>query len=67
MRKLEVPVNEKRDGGISEVDLAEFKEKEAQLAEQDRIIEQTKERKNALESYVYETWNKVPFKFEPKP
>ncbi|XP_031405238.1 heat shock 70 kDa protein 16 isoform X1 [Punica granatum] len=59
MRKLEVPVNEKRDGGISEADLAEFKEKEAQLAEQDRIIEQTKERKNALESYVYETRNKL--------
>ncbi|KAK4751600.1 hypothetical protein SAY87_005082 [Trapa incisa] len=57
--KHDIPINAKIEGGITEVDLTEYKEKEAQLSQQDKIVEQTKERKNALESYVYETRNKL--------
>lgn len=40
-------------------ELCQAKEKELKLAEQDIKMERTKERKNALEAYVYETRNKV--------
>ncbi|KAK4778459.1 hypothetical protein SAY86_005987 [Trapa natans] len=59
IKKHKILVNAKIEGGITEVDLTEYKEKEAQLSQQDRIVEQTKERKNALESHVYETRNKL--------
>lgn len=44
---------------MTEAEVLEAQEKEFQLAQQDKIAEQTKEKKNALESYVYETRNKV--------
>lgn len=59
IRRLEIPVSETIYGGMTKVDLSEAREKEFQLAQQDRIMEQTKDRKNALESYVYETRNKL--------
>lgn len=59
IRRLEIPVSETIFGGMTKVDLSEAREKEFQLAQQDRIMEQTKDRKNALESYVYETRNKL--------
>lgn len=34
-------------------------EKEFEMALQDRIMEETKDRKNALEAYVYDMRNKV--------
>lgn len=40
-------------------ELSEAQQKEIQLAQQDRTMEQTKDKKNALESYVYEMRNKV--------
>ncbi|KDP39123.1 hypothetical protein JCGZ_00880 [Jatropha curcas] len=58
-RRLEIPVSEKVYGGITESELSEAKEKEFQLAQQDKIVEQAKDQKNALESYVYETRNKL--------
>ena len=39
--------------------MKEAREKELQLAHQDRIVEQTKEKKNSLESYVYDMRSKV--------
>ena len=39
--------------------ISEAHEKELQLAQQDRAVELTKEKKNTLESYVYETRSKV--------
>jgi len=36
-----------------------FTEKEAQMAHQDRIVEETGEARNALESYILEMRNKV--------
>ncbi|XP_050218478.1 heat shock 70 kDa protein 16 [Mercurialis annua] len=58
-RRLEIPVREFFYGGMTEIELSEAKEKELQLAEQDKIVEQAKERKNALESYVYDMRNKL--------
>lgn len=59
-RKLEIPISETLHDSMSVGEVKQAKEKETRLAEQDKIVEQTKEKKNALESYVYETRNKVP-------
>ncbi|KAB2615657.1 heat shock 70 kDa protein 16-like [Pyrus ussuriensis x Pyrus communis] len=58
-RRLEIPVSESIYGGMTKAELSEAQEKELQLAQQDRIMEQTKDKKNALESYVYEMRNKL--------
>lgn len=44
---------------MTKAELSEAQEKELQLGQQDRIMEQTKDKKNALESYVYDMRNKV--------
>lgn len=59
MRRLEIPVSENINGTMTKVELMEAQDKEFKLAQQDRTMEQTKEKKNALESYVYEMRNKV--------
>ncbi|KAM2058099.1 hypothetical protein ACFX16_030715 [Malus domestica] len=58
-RTLEIPVSESIYGGMTKAELSEAQEKELQLAQQDKIMEQTKDKKNALESYVYEMQNKL--------
>lgn len=58
-RRLEIPVSVNIYGGMTESELYEAQQREIQLAQQDRAVELTKERKNALESYVYEMRNKV--------
>ncbi|KAK4576152.1 hypothetical protein RGQ29_026914 [Quercus rubra] len=58
-RRLEIPVSVNIYGGMTEAELYEAQQKEIQLAQQDRAVELTKERKNALESYVYEMRNKL--------
>lgn len=58
-RRLEIPVSENIYGGMTETELSKAKEKECQLAQQDKIVEQAKDQKNALEAYVYETRNKL--------
>ncbi|KAJ7960763.1 Heat shock 70 kDa protein [Quillaja saponaria] len=57
-RRLDIPVSENIYGGMSKGDVSEAREKELQLAQQDRTMEQTKDKKNTLESYVYEMRNK---------
>jgi heat shock protein 4 len=57
--RLEIPVSENIYGGMTRAELSEAQQKEIQLAQQDRTMEQTKDKKNALESYVYEMRNKV--------
>ncbi|KAJ4982362.1 hypothetical protein NE237_033199 [Protea cynaroides] len=59
LRRLEIPVTENVYGGMTEAELSEAHKKERQLEQQDIIMEQTKDKKNALESYVYETRNKI--------
>lgn len=46
-------------GGMTKEELLEAQELEQVLAYQDKVMEQTKDRKNALESYVYEIRDKV--------
>ncbi|KAM7280484.1 hypothetical protein ACFE04_007618 [Oxalis oulophora] len=58
-RRFEIPISENVYGGMTMAELAEAHEKEVQLAQQDRAMEQTKERKNALESYVYDMRSKI--------
>ncbi|XP_077243612.1 heat shock 70 kDa protein 16-like isoform X2 [Tasmannia lanceolata] len=58
-RRVEIPVTETIYGGMSKSELSEAQEKEFQLALQDKVMEQTKERRNALEAYVYEMRNKL--------
>ncbi|KAL2322644.1 hypothetical protein Fmac_027023 [Flemingia macrophylla] len=58
-RRLDVPVNEDIYGGMTKAEISEAQEKELQLAQQDKIVEQTKEKKNTLESYVYDMRSKL--------
>jgi heat shock protein 4 len=58
-RWIPIPVNENIYGGMTTVEISEAHDKEVQLAQQDRAVELTKEKKNTLESYVYETRSKV--------
>ncbi|KAG5120670.1 hypothetical protein JHK84_039010 [Glycine max] len=58
-RRLHVPVSENIYGGMTKAEILEAQEKELQLADQDRTIELTKDRKNSLESYIYETRSKL--------
>lgn len=58
-RKHEIPVDVIIGGGLSKTQLLAAQEEEQQLANQDKLMEQTKDKKNALESYVYEIRNKL--------
>ncbi|KAF5730551.1 heat shock 70 kDa protein 16 [Tripterygium wilfordii] len=57
--RLELPISENIYGGMTKAELAEAREKERLLAQQDQAMEQTKDKRNSLESYVYETRNKL--------
>lgn len=57
--RMNIPVIECVYGGMTEAELSKALGKESQLAQQDIKMEQTKEKKNALEAYVYETRNKI--------
>ncbi|KAK2441302.1 heat shock protein 70 (Hsp 70) family protein [Trifolium repens] len=58
-RWIPIPVNENIYGGMTTAEISEAHDKEVQLAQQDRAVELTKEKKNTLESYVYETRSKL--------
>lgn len=58
-RRNEIPINETIYGGMTKAELLQAQEQEQQLADQDRLMEQTKDRKNQLEAFVYEVRNKV--------
>ncbi len=46
-------------GSLNEKQLAAFYEEECQMANQDRVVHETYEKKNELESYIYEMRNKL--------
>lgn len=48
-------------GGLAAADVQKAVEKEFEMALQDRVMEETKEKKNAVEAYVYEMRNKVSY------
>uniref|UniRef100_A0A0E0E5D2 Heat shock 70 kDa protein 16 n=1 Tax=Oryza meridionalis TaxID=40149 RepID=A0A0E0E5D2_9ORYZ len=58
-RLIQLPIVQSIHGAMSNQELLEAQEQESQLAYQDKLMERTKERKNALESYVYDTRNKL--------
>uniref|UniRef100_A0A0D6QY02 Uncharacterized protein n=1 Tax=Araucaria cunninghamii TaxID=56994 RepID=A0A0D6QY02_ARACU len=58
-RRTDLPVNELINGGLPQAELQKALDKEFELAHQDKIMEETKDKKNAVESYVYEMRNKL--------
>ncbi|KAL9251393.1 Heat shock 70 kDa protein 15-like protein [Drosera capensis] len=63
VKKTTVPVTEAVFGALSPVDLQKAVEKEFEMALQDRIMEETKDKKNAVEAYVYDMRNKLNDKY----
>ena len=59
VKRLEIPITGSICGGMERDELAKAEEKEHSLMQQDLKMEQTKDKKNALESYVYEMRDKV--------
>uniref|UniRef100_A0A0A9F874 Heat shock 70 kDa protein 16 n=1 Tax=Arundo donax TaxID=35708 RepID=A0A0A9F874_ARUDO len=59
IQRQDLPIVEYICGAMSKQELLEAQEQEQQLAYQDKLMERTKDRKNALESYVYDTRNKL--------
>ncbi|KAL3850865.1 hypothetical protein ACJIZ3_012747 [Penstemon smallii] len=59
IRRQDIFIDENDYGGMTPDELSKAQEKELQLAQQDIKMERTKDKKNALESYVYETRNKI--------
>ncbi|KAG6551457.1 hypothetical protein Mapa_006880 [Marchantia paleacea] len=58
-KRTEVPVHEMVPGGLLSPDLQKAQEKEYEMALQDRVMEETKDKKNAVEAYVYDMRNKL--------
>lgn len=58
-KKVDVPVTAKVWGALSPPDLQKATEEEYEMQLQDKVIEETKEKKNAVEAYVYSMRNKV--------
>ncbi|XP_074275972.1 heat shock 70 kDa protein 14-like [Silene latifolia] len=63
LKKITVPVSEIVHGGLSKGDVEKAVEKEFEMALQDRVMEETKDRKNAVEAYVYDMRNKLNDKY----
>ncbi|CAH2036585.1 unnamed protein product [Thlaspi arvense] len=63
VKKTNVPLTELVYGALQTVDVQKAVEKEYEMALQDRVMEETKDRKNAVESYVYDMRNKLSDKF----
>ncbi|KAJ6401905.1 hypothetical protein OIU84_014061 [Salix udensis] len=58
-KRLEIPVSEEVYGGMTKAELSEAEKIELWLAQQDLKMERIKDKKNALESYVYEMRDKI--------
>ncbi|KAK9677123.1 hypothetical protein RND81_11G123000 [Saponaria officinalis] len=63
VKKSSVPVSEVVHGGLTKSGVEKAVEKEFEMALQDRVMEETKDRKNAVEAYVYEMRNKLNDKY----
>jgi heat shock 70kDa protein 4 len=59
IQRHNLPIIEYIYGAMRKQELLDAQELEQQLAYQDKLMERTKDMKNALESYVYDTRNKV--------
>ncbi|CAO2813312.1 unnamed protein product [Amaranthus hypochondriacus] len=63
VKKTNVPVAELVYGGLSQEAVQKAVEKEFEMALQDRVMEETKDRKNEVEAYVYDMRNKLHDKY----
>ncbi|XP_057527146.1 heat shock 70 kDa protein 15-like isoform X2 [Amaranthus tricolor] len=63
VKKINVPVAELVYGGLSQEAVQKAAEKEFEMALQDRVMEETKDMKNAVEAYVYDMRNKLHDKY----
>ncbi|KAJ4789187.1 hypothetical protein LUZ62_040433 [Rhynchospora pubera] len=63
VNKTTIPVSELVHGGMTSGNLQKAIEQELEMALQDRIIEETKEKKNAVEAYIYDMRNKLSDKY----
>ncbi|XP_071686009.1 heat shock 70 kDa protein 15-like [Rutidosis leptorrhynchoides] len=59
VKKSNIPVSEVVYGAMLPADVQKALEKEFEMALQDRVMEETKDKKNAVESYVYDMRNKL--------
>ena len=57
---MKISVVENVSGALTKDELLEAKQREYSLVQQDLKMESTKDKKNALESFVYEMRDKVP-------
>lgn len=64
VKKTNIPIAEHVYGGMPPAEVQKAVEKEFEMALQDRIMEETKDRKNALEAYVYDMRNKLNERYE---
>ncbi|CAH2068019.1 unnamed protein product, partial [Thlaspi arvense] len=64
VKKTNVPLSELVYGALQSVEVQKAVEKEFEMALQDRVMEETKDRKNAVESYVYDMRNKLSDKYQ---
>ncbi|CAH9052891.1 unnamed protein product [Cuscuta europaea] len=64
VKKTNVPVSEMVYGALSATDVQKAVEKEYEMALQDRVMEETKDKKNAVEAYVYDMRNKLNDKYQ---
>uniref|UniRef100_A0A161ZRT2 Uncharacterized protein n=1 Tax=Daucus carota subsp. sativus TaxID=79200 RepID=A0A161ZRT2_DAUCS len=63
VKKTDIPVTELVYGGMQPTDVQKAVEKEFEMALQDRVMEETKDKKNAVEAYVYDMRNKLHDKY----
>lgn len=63
-KKTELPLAEIIISGLARAELQKAAEKEFEMALQDRVMEETKEKKNAVEAYVYDMRNKLCEKYQ---
>lgn len=59
VKRTDVPVQMDMVGSYSPAELQKALEKEYEMALQDRVMEETKDKKNSVEAYVYEMRNKL--------
>ncbi|TKY64506.1 Heat shock 70 kDa protein 14 [Spatholobus suberectus] len=64
VKKTNIPVAEIVYGAMVPVDVQKAVEREFEMALQDRVMEETKDKKNAVEAYVYDMRNKLNDKYQ---
>ncbi len=63
VKRVNLGIAEQRTFGYPEKELQRFAEEEAQMVASDRLAIETAEKKNAVESYIYDMRSKLADKF----